>query len=502
MTSTINANANVGPATTNLLGINLDYSDNQLGTEAAETQQLVTAAGLDLYRFPGGSASDDFHFNVADNNGDSTANTIAQYAQFVSAAGGTGIVTLDYGSGSPQEAAAELAYLQGSPSDTTSIGTGLEWNDSTGQWQSVNWGTVGYWASLRAASPLATDDGLNFLRIDHPAPFTDVKYWEVGNEQYGNWELDHHGTPGPGGVSTGAQNDPATYAAFAAQFATLATEITSTAGLPAISIGIDSEDPTGASDNDWTKNVLTDGLSLGFVPGFISDHSYVQAPGTENDSTLLNDTVSDAGSILDWSTRYADYESLLQQTLSSQASSVAVIATEFNSVYADPGKQSTSLVNGLFIADSIGSLLESGYAGGMVWDLRNGWETDASGSNTPYNDSNSLYGWREGGDFGVVGDPSVSDLPDTGANVAYPSYFALQLASKIVVAGGEVVSAGSNYGDLDVYAVKEADGHLDLLVINTNPATSLTDQFNVTGFQPGAQRRSGSMARSRTRLRA
>ena len=40
-------------------------------------------------------------------------------------------------------------------------------------------------------------------------------------------------------------------------------------------------------------------------------------------------------------------------------------------------------------------------------------------------------------------------------------------------------------GDLDVYAVKEADGHLDLLVINTNPAASLTEQFNVTGFQPG-----------------
>ena len=61
----------------------------------------------------------------------------------------------------------------------------------------------------------------------------------------------------------------------------------------------------------------------------------------------------------------------------------------------------------------------------------------------------------------------------------------MQLASKIVTAGGEVVSAASNYGDLDVYAVKEANGHLDLLVINTNPAASLTDQFNVTGFQPG-----------------
>ena len=40
------------------------------------------------------------------------------------------MVTVDYGSGSPQEAAAELAYLEGSPTDTTSLGTGIEWNDS------------------------------------------------------------------------------------------------------------------------------------------------------------------------------------------------------------------------------------------------------------------------------------------------------------------------------------------------------------------------------------
>jgi alpha-L-arabinofuranosidase len=477
VTSTINANASVGATTTNLLGINLAYWDDQQGT--TQTQQMVTAAGLAIYRFPGGSASDDFHFNVANNYGDSAANTIPQFAQFISSVGGTGVVTLDYGSGSPQEAAAELAYLQGSPTDTTVIGTGLEWNDTAGAWQSVNWETVGYWASLRAASPLGTDDGLNFLRIDHPAPFADIKYWEVGNEEYGSWEVDHHGTAGPGGVSTGSQHCPATYAAFAEQFATLATEITGTAGLPAISIGIDSEDPTGASDNNWTKNVLADGLSIGLVPGFISDHSYMQGPGAESDSFLLNDSVSDPGSLFDWSTRYADYSSLLQQTLGSKASSVTVMATEFNSVYTNPGKQSTSLVNGLFIADSIGSLLDSGYEGGFVWDLRNGWQTDD-------NNSNLLYGWREGGDYGQLGDPNDSDAPDTGPYVAYPGYYAVQLASKIDLAGGEVVSATSSYGDLDVYAVKEANGHLELLVINTNPAVSLTDQFNVTGFQPGS----------------
>ena len=75
--------------------------------------------------------------------------------------------------------------------------------------------------------------------------------------------------------------------------------------------------------------------------------------------------------MLDWTTRYADYQAVLQQTLGSQASSVQVMATEYNSVYTNPGKQSTSLVNGLFVAESLGSLLDSGYSGGFVWDLRN-----------------------------------------------------------------------------------------------------------------------------------
>ena len=47
------------------------------------------------------------------------------------------------------------------------------------------------------------------------------------------------------------------------------------------------------------------------------------------------------------------------------------------------------------------------------------------------------------------------------------------------------MSAASNYGELDVYAVKEPSGDLALLVINVNPAASLTEQFNLTGFQPG-----------------
>ena len=113
-------------------------------------------------------------------------------------------------------------------------------------------------------------------------------------------------------------------------------------------------------------------------------------------------------------------------------------------------------MNGLFIADSLGGLLNSGYSGGYVWDLRNG-------SAAVENNSNLLYGcasrrlrharplWAER----RAGLQHLCSLSE--------EHFALQLASKIIVAGGQVVSAASSYGDPDVYVVRESQpGDLEL----------------------------------------
>ena len=108
--------------------------------------------------------------------------------------------------------------------------------------------------------------------------------------------------------------------------------------------------------------------------------------------------------------------------------------------------------------------------------------------------------------FTVGGRPATTECSARPLNrrrpapqyIGYPDYYALQLASKIIVPGGQVVSANSNYGDLDVYAVMESDGDLSLLVVNTNPAAAITDQIGVADFSRPAPRRYGSMARPRT----
>ena len=78
-----------------------------------------------------------------------------------------------------------------------------------------------------------------------------------------------------------------------------------------------------------------------------------------------------------------------------------------------------------------------------------------------------LYGWRQGGDYGIIGSPpSGNPSPTTGAYVPYPSYFAEQLASKIIQAGGNVGRLATNNQDLSADAVLEPNGQLDLMVIN------------------------------------
>jgi alpha-N-arabinofuranosidase len=91
-----------------------------------------------------------------------------EFIAFCRAIGAEPHITVNFGDGTVEEAAAWVAYTNGDPSDASAIGV-----DEKG----TDWHTVGYWAQRRAAN-------------GHPEPYA-VRYWEIGNEQYGNWEKGH-----------------------------------------------------------------------------------------------------------------------------------------------------------------------------------------------------------------------------------------------------------------------------------------------------------------------
>ncbi len=192
---TINAGTTIRSVDTKWLGINTSPWDSQLST--TQTSTMTTAMrGLTT---PCVSAADRMSTTTGISSAQSPTaicQTIGQQAAFIAAHGNHRISRpVNYGTASPQEAAAELAYLNGATSDNTVIGLGEQWSTTSNSWVDVDWGKVSDWANLRAALP-NINDGKNFLRINHPAPFG-FHYWGIGNEIYGStWETDEHGTGG------------------------------------------------------------------------------------------------------------------------------------------------------------------------------------------------------------------------------------------------------------------------------------------------------------------
>jgi hypothetical protein len=175
---------------TTSLGVAADRWDDK--AYDAATVQLLQDAGITSLRFPGNGGTDAlYHFSIDKVVNPYSNDKVADFPearQFRAVSSvidklGTALITVDYGTnldgsggGEPAEAAAWVAYIKGKPDDTKVIGKDSKGND---------WKTVGYWASLRSADPLPTDDGSNVLRISHPQPFG-ILLWTIGHEPWNN----------------------------------------------------------------------------------------------------------------------------------------------------------------------------------------------------------------------------------------------------------------------------------------------------------------------------
>ncbi len=324
--------------------------------DTSTTINLLTAMGGPALRFPGGSLSDDYHWatNTTDNNTWQWATSFDSFAQVATTIGAQVFVTADYGSGTPAEAAA-------------------------------------------------------WVKESNITRHYGFKYWEVGNECYGSWETDTNTRP----------HDPYTYAQRFQQYYTQMKAVDPTSKVGAVAItGEDSyanytDHPvvnprTGVTHNGWTPVMLATMHSLGVTPDFLIYHRYAQAPGAESDQGLLSSNTT-------WSTDAADLRQQLKDYLGGAAPGVELDCTENNSVYTNPGKQTTSLVNGLFLADSICAAMNTEFNSVVWWDLRNGQvKTD--------NNSASLYGWRQYGDYGIVDGANPAGPADS-----YPTYYVQKL---------------------------------------------------------------------------
>src|SRR5262249_6303813 len=122
---------------------------------------------------------------------------------------------------------------------------------------------------------------------------------------------------------------------------------------------------TGATHQGWNAVMLSTLKQLGVTPDYVIYHRYEQGPQGESDAFLLN-------SARTWGNDAAAIRGMLNDYLGADGARVEIMCTENNSVFTSPGKQTTSLVNGLFMADSIANIMKTEFTGFFWWNLRNG----------------------------------------------------------------------------------------------------------------------------------
>jgi hypothetical protein len=176
-----------------------------------------------------------------------------------------------------------------------------------------------------------------------------------------------------------------------------------------------------------------------------------------------------------WPNDAANLRQMLDDYLGKKSKRIEMIVTENNSVSSNPGKQTTSLVNGLFRADALGNLLQTEFNGLMWWDLRNG---QSAGNNN----NSTLYGWRAYGDYGIADSTNPAGPADL-----YPTFYVDKLLTHFTRGGESVVQAQSDYLGLGVYAVKDEDHRLNILVINKHPTAALNTTITIPALKKGEQ---------------
>jgi hypothetical protein len=415
--ASVQVNAAGGLAAVPALGWGLNTAVWDGNLLDAVVPNLLTKAGVAALRYPGGSTSDLYNWqtnSIVPGQGSyaNPNNNFDAFMGLVKTVGAAPIVTVNYGSNASGTGGGDPAYAA-----------------SWVQYANV---VKGY----------------------------GVKYWEIGNEVYGNgeygasWETDLH-----------SQHDPVTYGRNVVQFVNAMKAVD-----PTIKVGVVLTAPGNWPDGqspDWNTNVLA---QCGSAIDFVVVHWYAQQPGSETDAGLLASPGNPSTGIAAMMTKL---KNLIAQYGGARAANIETFVTETNSVAYNPGKQTLSIVNAMFTADNMLSWIENGAHNVDVWDLHNGpvWG----------NSSSSLFGSANYGDYGILsngwsGEPSP-DAP-------FPTYYGMQMVSLLGKAGDTLVATSSSNSLLTTHAVQQANGNLALLLINKDPTNTVNANVSLSGFTP------------------
>ena len=458
----------------------------------ADTMKLLQDAGITNMRFPGGGGIDAlYHWSTGTITNPYTndrAPAFPKERMFPAMVPiidqlGSALVTVNYGSnldgsggGEPAEAAAWVAYANGDPSNSQPIGKDSKGND---------WKTVGFWATLRASKPLATDDGYNQLRINHPPPIG-IPLWTIGSDPWNNGfygqdrtmgsdadnegkygqspppEPDLHAGKVPGSKEWGRHQSnehvgPAVYGAAVVQYVKAMKAVD-----PKILVGAYVIKPPFVADANqlgkkWNAQMLkqacgsVDFVATSFWEGAAQLHGATDVIDEQDLLSNKRDPGDPARSRFPVNTLNYDFSDLGHDLLDNYKKycpanhrpplAVTGLGVSPWLTANNPG------VFAMFAADSIASLIERG-AYTVEWE--------------------PLHALS----------PSFLDYK----NQPQPAYYGIKLLHQIASVGDMFVNVSSSLDSLVVHATKRRDGGLGLLFINHDIVHSAVVTVTVNGY--------------------
>ncbi|HYL26489.1 MAG TPA: hypothetical protein VEW74_01575 [Candidatus Nitrosotalea sp.] len=266
-----------------------------------------------------------------------------------------------------------------------------------------------------------------------------VSFWTVGNEVYGSWEYDLHQHP----------HDPHTYSDAVRNGYYPAVKKAD----PQAQLGVVVDTP---NDRAWNDVVLRDAQPFDFV-----ELHYYPEYNNDNDQFLL-------GSAIDAFAK--DLRGLrAEMTRAGLAKSLPIYLGEYNNDAGSEGKQSVSIVNGLYVGQMLGTLIQAGVPMGTFW-LAYG-SCDENGDF-----SNQLYGWQSFGSEALFSDglpnpyEGCSNTPKIAGGTPFPTARVMALMASRISAGSQVrtTSVPRALGDnVRAYGFAQSGGYAFALFNNT-----------------------------------
>ena len=264
----------------------------------------------------------------------------------------------------------------------------------------------------------------NFVRHMNQNLGANIKYWEVGNENYGPWQA--------GYVVNGDTINGSKYGDIFNVFAD-----SMKAADPSIKIGAVLFPHDGVY-NDWSKEVLQ---KVQNTADFLIIHDYFRRKPNPNNVTyqeMLN-------SISEVQQNVNNVNSMVTSYTNKPSGYFPIAMTEFNS---KTGEREISMANAIFISQVLCEQIKNNIGMSLLWSFQNGLDS-------------------HGGDHGMTARNSTVVQNNTPRPVYYVYYY----LNKFL--GDKLVFSYSNDPDINCYVSTFSSGEIGMVVINTS-------QFNKT----------------------